>query len=76
MGTQLKPNIKYVALAYNAWDSIVAVTPASLPIAPIGKSTGFLLAFDSIADLRRDFPKSAYITIIPAPHRKGGRKRP
>jgi hypothetical protein len=58
--------LKYVVLAFNAWDSINALTPALVPVHPIGKSSGFMLVYDSLADLRKDYPSSAYFEIKPA----------
>ena len=55
--------LKYVVLAFNAWDAINAITPAILPVHPIGKSVGFMLVYDSIADLRKDYPSSDFCTV-------------
>jgi hypothetical protein len=58
--------LKYVVLAFNAWDNINAFTPAPLPVHPIGRSSGFMLVYDTLAQLRKDYPKSAYFEIKPA----------
>lgn len=71
--------LKYVALAYNAWDSIHAVTPIILPISPLGKSTGFMLVYDSLEALRADYPNTAHLVVMPATDilpRKRKTKRP
>jgi hypothetical protein len=58
---------KYVALALNTWGNLRACTPAELPVAPIGKSTGFLLVYDTLEALRKEYPHSDYMTIMPVP---------
>lgn len=58
--------MKYVALAFNAWDSIMAHTPVPLPVAPLGKSSGFMLVYDTLEALRDDHPDTQYVTIEPA----------
>lgn len=57
---------KYVVLAFNAWDSINALTPALVPVQPIGRSSGFMLVYDNLRSLRKDYPDSEYCTIKPA----------
>lgn len=56
----------FVVLAFNAWESINALTPAQVAVHPMGKSLGFMLVYDSIADLRKDYPSSEYFEVKPA----------
>jgi hypothetical protein len=76
----VKTRLKYVALAFNAWDSIHAVTPLILSVAPLGKSSGFMLVYDSLATLRKDYPESEYLIVAPAtdtkPLPKSRRRKP
>lgn len=58
--------IKYVVMALNLWERIEARTPFPLPVVPIGKSCGFMLVYDNLKDLRKDYPRSEYIAIKPA----------
>jgi hypothetical protein len=46
----------YVAMRYNAWDAVEALTPAPQKVGPMGKSCGFILAYHSLEDLRTDWP--------------------
>lgn len=67
-----RANFKYVVLAFNAWDSINACIPMQVAVHPIGRSVGFMLVYDSIAELRKDYPSSDFCTIKPT----GERVRP
>jgi hypothetical protein len=64
--------MRFVALLLNRWDAIEALTPAPLPVAPVGESIGFMLVYDTVAALRRAHPHCDYAAIEESKLVKGG----
>lgn len=53
----------HLVMRLNRWDKIEALTPFPVPVAPIGKSIGFLLVYDDLDALNSDYPDSPFIGI-------------
>src|SRR5580765_6631480 len=58
-----KNNALYVAMRLQLWERCEALTPHPLPVAPMGKSRGFLLVYETLEALHKDWPNSDHITI-------------
>ena len=58
-----EPGIRYIAMLFNAWDKIQALTPFPVAVHPLGKSVGFMLVYDSLDDLHRDYPHADYTAV-------------
>src|SRR5580765_1004731 len=63
-----KNDVLYVAMRLQLWERIEAITPHPLPVAPMGNSRGFLLVYETLEALHKEWPNSEYVTI----EQKGG----
>jgi hypothetical protein len=54
---------RYVLMKLQEWDKILAMTPAPQRISPLDNSVGFLLVYDSVAELHANWPDAEFVTI-------------
>jgi len=53
----------YMAMKLNLWSKVEALTPQPQPIGGCGHSVGFMLVYETVEALHRDWPGAPYKTI-------------